>query len=178
MITTHATAGSPEERAAVEALARDYRGVLLRYFDRRSIPPADLEDAVQEVFARLLRRDGDAPIETLESYLFQTAASVAVDFHRRAVARARGAHLPYDDRLHAVADFSPERIHIGREDVALVMSALLELPERTRAAFLLARFEKMRLADIAKRLDLSIAGVEKNVRKAMAHVTARLEASR
>ena len=77
MITTHATAEGPTDRAAVEALARDYRSVLLRYFDRRAIPQADLEDAVQEVFARLLRRDGDAPIETIESYLFQTAASVA-----------------------------------------------------------------------------------------------------
>ena len=83
--------------------------------------------------------------------------------------------MPYEDRLHAIADFSPERIHGGREEVALVMSALLELPERTRTAFLLARFEKLRLAEIAKRLNLSVAGVEKNVRKAMAHVTARLE---
>lgn len=177
MITTRATAVGSDERAAVETLARDYGGVLLRYFGRRSIPAADLEDAVQEVFARLLRRDGEAPIETIESYLFQTAASVAVDFHRRAVARERGAHLPYDDRLHAVADFSPERIHGAREEVALVMSALLELPERTRTAFLLARFERLRLAEIAKRLNLSVAGVEKNVRKAMAHVTARLEGS-
>lgn len=176
MIGARSSAGD-SNRAAVEALAREYGGVLLRYFSRRSVAAADLEDAVQEVFARLLRRDGEAPIETLESYLFQTAASVAVDFHRRAVARERGAHLPYDDRLHAVADFSPERIHGGREEVALVMSALLELPERTRTAFLLARFEKMRLAEIARRLNLSVAGVEKNIRKAMAHVTARLEAS-
>lgn len=175
MNTNRAATGGSDERAAVEALARDYGGVLLRYFGRRNIPPADLEDAVQEVFARLLRRDGEAPIEILESYLFQTAASVAVDFHRRSVTRERAAHLPYDDRLHAVADFSPERIHGGREEVALVMSALLELPERTRTAFLLARFEKLRLAEIAKRLNLSVAGVEKNVRKAMAHVTARLE---
>ena len=175
MSTNRAAAGGADERAAVEALARDYGGVLLRYFARRNIPVADLEDAVLEVFARLLRRDGEAPIETLESYLFQTAASVAVDFHRRSVARQRGAHVPYEDRLHAIADFSPERIHGGREEVALVMSALLELPERTRTAFLLARFEKLRLAEIAKRLNLSVAGVEKNVRKAMAHVTARLE---
>ncbi|HEX5777099.1 MAG TPA: RNA polymerase sigma factor [Caulobacteraceae bacterium] len=170
-----ATAGDADNRAAVETLARDYRTVLLRYFDRRNVPPADQEDAAQEVFARLLRRDGAAPIETLDSYLFQTAASVAVDFHRRAVARGRGAHQPYDDALHAMADFSPEQIYGGREEVALVMTALLELPQRTRTAFVLARFEKMRLAEIARRLNLSVAGVEKNVRKAMAHVTARLE---
>ena len=175
MTKASATVGIPANRAAVDALARDFRGVLLRYFERRNVPPHDLEDAAQEVFARLLRREGEAPIETLESYLFQTAASVAVDFHRRAAARGRGAHTQYDDGLHATEDFSPERIHSGREDIAIVLTALLELPERTRTAFLLAKYEKMKLGEIARRLGLSIGGVEKNVRKAVAHVTARLE---
>lgn len=174
MITTKATTGSPTDRAAVEALARDYRSVLLRYFGRRSVAPADVEDAVQEVFARLLRRTGEAPIEALNSYLFQTAASVAVDFHRRSVSRAQADHLEYDDDLHALPDFSPERIHAGREEIAQVMAALHELPERARDAFLLFRVEKMPLADVARRLGLSIGGVEKNVRKATAHVIARM----
>ncbi len=159
----------------VDTLVRDFRAVLLRYFERRNIPQADLEDAAQEVFARLLRREGPAPIDTLEPYLFQTAASVAVDFHRRATARERAAHTPYEDDLHAVEDFSPERIHSGREQVAIIATALLELPERTRSAFLLARLEKMKLSEIAKRLGLSVGGVEKNVRKAVRHITARLE---
>jgi len=174
MITTKAAAGSPTDRAAVEALARDYRSALLRYFSRRSIAPADVEDAVQEVFARLLRRSGEAPIETLKSYLFQIAASVAVDIHRRAVSRSQADHLEYEDDLHAIPDFSPERIHAGREEVSQVMAALLELPERARNAFLLVRCEKMPLADVARHLDLSIGGVEKNVRKAAAHVIARM----
>ena len=178
MASPQATTDETAHRCAVEALARDYRAVLLRYFERRNIPPFDQEDAVQEVFSRLLRRDGGTAIETLDSYLFQTAASVAIDFHRRAGARGRGAHLPYDDALHAPADFSPERIYGGREEVALVMTALLELPERTRTAFILARFERMRLGEIGRRLGLSVPGVEKNVRKAMAHVIARLETSR
>ena len=172
---SQAAAEEWENRQVVEALARDYRAVLLRYFERRNVPAADQEDAVQEVFARLLRREGEAPIETLDSYLFQTAASVAVDFHRRATVRERGAHVPYDDALHAMADFSPDRIYGGREDVGLVLTALMELPERTRSAFVLARFDKMQLAEIARRLNLSVAGVEKNVRKAMAHVASRLE---
>jgi RNA polymerase sigma factor (sigma-70 family) len=175
MTSTSATVGGRPDRAAVDGLVRDFRAVLLRYFERRNIPQADQEDAAQEVFARMLQREGDAPIETLEPYLFQIAASVAVDFHRRAAARGRGAHAQYDDEIHAIEDFSPERIHSGREDVEIMMIALLELPERTRTAFLLARLEKMRLTEIAKRLGLSVGGVEKNVRKAVAHVTARLE---
>jgi RNA polymerase sigma-70 factor (ECF subfamily) len=175
MTSANSKVGGQTDRVAVDALVRDFRSVLLRYFERRNIPLADQEDAAQEVFARLLRREGAAPIATLEPYLFQTAASVAVDFHRRAAARGRGAHAAYDDELHAVEDFSPERIHSGREDMAILLTALFELPERTRNAFLLARLEKMKLTEIAKRLGLSVGGVEKNVRKAVAHVTARLE---
>jgi RNA polymerase sigma factor (sigma-70 family) len=174
MITSKATAGSPVDRAAVDALARGYRSVLLRYFGRRKVAAADVEDAVQEVFTRLLRRTGDVPIEALNSYLFQTAASVAVDFHRRAVSRAHADHLEYDDELHAIPDFSPERIHAGREEMSNLIDALHELPERARKAFLLVRVERMPLAEVARHLHLSIGGVEKNVRKATAHVIARM----
>jgi RNA polymerase sigma factor (sigma-70 family) len=76
--------------------------------------------------------------------------------------------------VHAIPDFSPERIHAGREEVAQLMAVLLELPERARDAFLLFRVEKLPLADVAERLNLSISGVEKNVRKATAHVIARM----
>ncbi len=174
MITSKAATGSPMDRASVDALARDYRSVLLRYFGRRRVAAADVEDAVQEVFARLLRRTGEAPIETPNSYIFQTAPSVAVDFQRRAVSRSHTDHLEYDDDLHAVPDFSPERIHAGREEVSHMIDALLELPERARSAFLLVRVERMPLAEVARRLHLSIGGVEKNVRKATAHVIARM----
>jgi RNA polymerase sigma-70 factor (ECF subfamily) len=174
MITPKATAASPVDRAAVDTLVRDYRRVLVRYFGRRRVATADVEDAVQEVFTRLLRRTGDAPIEALDSYLFQTAASVAVDFHRRAVSRAHADHLEYDDELHAIPDFSPERIHAGREEMSNLIDALHELPERARNAFLLVRVERMPLAEAARRLHLSIGGVEKNVRKATAHVIARM----
>jgi DNA-directed RNA polymerase specialized sigma24 family protein len=37
------------DREAVDAIARRYRGALLRYFARRGIHPADLEDVTQEV---------------------------------------------------------------------------------------------------------------------------------
>ncbi|MGE5564973.1 MAG: RNA polymerase sigma factor [Parcubacteria group bacterium] len=174
MISTKAMTGSPVDRAAIDALARDYRSVLLRYFGRRRVDPADVEDAVQEVFTRLLRRTGETPIEALNSYLFQTAASVAVDFHRRAVSRSQADHVEYDDDEHAIPDFSPERIHAGREEMSHLIDALHELPERARNAFLLVRVERMPLAEVARRLHLSIGGVEKNVRKATAHVIARM----
>ena len=49
-----------------------------------------------------------------------------------------------------------------------------ELPERTRNVFLLARLENMRQAEIARRLGVSVSGVEKHLARAIAHLSQRL----
>jgi len=48
------------------------------------------------------------------------------------------------------------------------------LPERTRDIFILFRVEKMRQAEIAKRLGVSVSAVEKHVIRAAAHLARRL----
>ena len=77
------------DHAAVEALSREFRPALVRYFERRGVPAMDAEDVAQDVFDRLARRQGVAVIEKLERYLFETAANAAVDYHRRAKVRGR-----------------------------------------------------------------------------------------
>lgn len=68
------------DRVAVEALVCDHRLALLRYFHRKGIRSPDDEDAVQEVFIRLVRREGlAADVQRPDSYLFSTAANVATD---------------------------------------------------------------------------------------------------
>ena len=47
----------------VEALARGHHSSLLRYFKKRGVREEDAEDAVQEVFVRLSRRQGLSEIE-------------------------------------------------------------------------------------------------------------------
>ena len=167
--------GRDADQAAVEALSRDLRPALLRYFERRGVPYPDAEDAAQEVFARLSRREGVAAIERLDAYLFETAANVATDFHRRGTVRRAAHHEAYDDAIHAIEDFSPERVYSGREELAVLLSGLRELPERTRNIFLLARLENMKQAEIARRMGVSLSGVEKHLARAVAHLSERLE---
>ncbi len=166
--------GREADYAAVEALSREFRPALLRYFERRGVPANDAEDAAQDVFARLSRREGVAAFEGLEGYLFETAATVAIDYHRRAGVRRAGAHDAYDDAIHAPEDFSPERLYSGREELAVLLTGLRELPERTRSVFLLARLERMKQAEIARRLNVSISGVEKHLARAIAHLSQRM----
>lgn len=169
------SASEAADHAAVEAMSRQFRPALVRYFERRGVAAMDAEDAVQEVFDRLVRRSGVAAIENLDRYLFETAGSVAVDYHRRQKARGRGRHVTYQDALHAPPDASPETIYCANEDLLEVLTVLRELPERTRHIFLLVRLENMKQVEIARRMGLSISAVEKHIRTAMRRLFERLE---
>lgn len=163
------------DHAAVEALSREFRPALVRYFERRGVPAMDAEDVAQDVFDRLARRQGVAGIEKLERYLFETAANAAVDYHRRAKARGRARQVAYNESLHAPTGASPEITYVAQEELTEVLVALRELPERTRHIFVLARLENVRQVEIARGMGLSISAVEKHLRNAMAHLVDRLE---
>lgn len=163
------------DQALVGALSEQFRAALSRYFYRRRVPRKDIEDAVQEVFVRLSRRQGLADMANVSGYLFETAASVAIDYQRRAQVRSSHAHEPYEDQIHAVADHGSDVVIEGKQSLELLLAGLRELPERTRNAFLLVRLEQMRYAEVAARLGISVSAVEKHVLKAMAHLLGRLE---
>lgn len=159
---------------ALERLSSQFRPALNRYFLRRRMRVEDAEDSVQEVFARLARRSGLAGLVNVEGYLFETAASVAIDHHRRGRVRAEDRHDPYDESRHAVPDLASDRHLEGKQELAMVLAALRELPERTRNVFLLARLERMRHAEIARRLGISVSTVEKHVVRALTHLSIRV----
>jgi RNA polymerase sigma factor (sigma-70 family) len=162
------------DQEALDNLSRRFRSALCRYFEKRGFHGADAEDAVQDVFIRLSQRAGVARIDNIDGYLFETAASVVVDHFRRATVRHRGEHDEYDEAVHAPAAPSIEREHIARDELAQMVTALRELPERTRNALLLARLEGLSHGEIAHRLGISASAVEKHIVKALAHLGRRL----
>ena len=160
------------EEPFIESLAVRYRGALERFFARRAARLGDTEDLTQEVFLRLATRGGGEPIERIDGYIFQTAANVLTDRARRVAVRAGDRHVCYDEDQHAVEDFSPERVLLAREQVAMVRTVLERLPDRVRAAFVLHRFEELGYAEIAKRLGVSVSSIEKYISQALKELTA------
>lgn len=153
-------------------LARRLRAPLTRYFGARVRGGADVEDLVQEVFLRLARRVGDTPVEAAEGYVFAIANSVLADSYRRAARQLPAA--PGDDDGRGLAEErSPERVLLGQEELAIVERALRELPERTRFAFVLSRYEELSYQEIARRLGVSVSAVEKHMMRALAHLARR-----
>lgn len=166
---------SDEDRAVLDRLNGKFRRSLLSYFGRRTNDLCDLEDMVQDVFERLVKRGGASELErqNLSAYVFETASSVLTDHFRKKITRRTGYHEPFDQNQHAGEDFSPEHVLINREQLERTSAMLLELPEQTRTIFLLRRVEAMKVKDVAARLGISVTSVERHMRIAVWHVMQR-----
>lgn len=115
------------------ALAEEFRPALLRYFSRRVRQSEEVEDLVQEVLARLVRRCEVVEMEAVRAYVFETASSVLIDWARRRRSRRADDHGELSADQPAPGDFTADRILLGRERLQRVTAALLELPERQRS---------------------------------------------
>lgn len=164
------TVAGPTRTASLDEFARRYTPALRRYFRKRESRQADVDDLVQEVFVRLAGRSSGAAIERPEVYLLRTAGNVWRDFLRKKKTHLAGVHDEYRDDLYPLEDRSPEHVVQGQQTVEAVISALNELPDRTRQVFVLCRVEGMRQQAVASRLGVSISSVEKHMIKAVAHL--------
>jgi RNA polymerase sigma factor (sigma-70 family) len=171
---------SDEHAGPVPELAREARPLrraLARYFGQRLRNAPDVDDLVQEVFARVVARDSTTPIGHIGKYLHQTAASVLADYARRRSARRSDSHVPFDPDRHAEIDFDPERIVSGRQEVATATAALLSLPERTRTIFILRRLDGVPAREVAGQLGISVSAVEKHMVRAVRHLSSAMGAA-
>ena len=171
--------GDEEKQEFSRAMAREIeplRPALARYFRARVRDSSEVDDLVQEVFARIIMRKGMQPVEHLGGYVFQTAASVFADRARRRGARRADAHVQFDPERHGDQDLDPHRLLSGKEDLRAVVAALLALPVRTRTIFVLHRLEGQKYRDVAAQLGISVSAVEKHMVRAIQHLSATLGA--
>ncbi len=88
--------------------------------------------------------------------------------------RALDRHDVYDEERHALSDHDPEEILRGRQALDAVILALKELPERTRAIFILVRLEHMKQSEIARCLGVSMNTRETSTERAVAYLGERV----
>lgn len=157
----------------IDLIVRRHEDALRRFVISRIGRVADVDDLVQEVFVRFARRDPGQVVDRLEAYLFQAANNLIRDRARRQQVR-RVAAAEAEDAGRPSSTHSPEQVLIDRETLTQVRKALTDLPERTRHVFLLYRVDGLRHQDIASALGMSVSTVEKDVRRAMAHLTRRV----
>jgi RNA polymerase sigma factor (sigma-70 family) len=124
----------------------------------------EAEDLAQEAFLRLWRDCAKVPIEKVKGYLFAVAGNLFLDEkkHEQVVLKFQ--------RLAPATEATDENPHFDLETKELqdrLETAIAKLPENQRVVFLMNRMDKMKYAEIAEHLDLSVKAVEKRMHLAL-----------
>jgi RNA polymerase sigma-70 factor (ECF subfamily) len=133
---------------------------------------ADAEDVMQDVLLKVVRKlptfRGESALPT---WLHRVTINTALSHRRKfAVREERRSRDPFDTIVAEEAEPSgasrPDVQLVNRETQALIERAIAKLPPRYRNVFLLADVEGLPNADIAERLELSLAAVKSRLHRA------------
>ncbi len=115
----------------------------------------DIDDLVQETYARLLQAREQAPLHSAKAYLFTTARNAAFDyFRRRKIIAIDGIAeidlLPVFDDRPGVAEAV-----CHDQELQLLAEAIQALPERCRRVLTLRKLHGLSHREIAQQLGIA-----------------------
>lgn len=133
---------------------------------RLTADPEDAKDAAQETFIRLHHRLNQIDSErSVGPWLSTVAANVCHDLGRQ---RRRSKTAALSEKAAALPDSAagPERLAAGQQQEQRLRKALLNLPERERAALILREIEGFTTQEAAKILGSTEATVRSQISNA------------
>nr|WP_223194591.1 sigma-70 family RNA polymerase sigma factor [Pseudomonas sp. PSB1] len=144
---------------------------MLRTLQRMVNNPSTAEDLLQETYLRVTRALGERTVEHLEPFVFQTARNLALDHlrARRIQSRTLLDDVP-QEVVHNVAapQSSAEDAAHAEQMLERLNLRLQALSPRQQQIFILSRLHGHSYQDIAKRLDVSLSTVQKELKLIMA----------
>ncbi len=121
------------EDVSDSAIWNKHRDELIRYATML-VGPSDAEDLVSTVVVRILHRQGLSDLDDARSYLYRSVLNEA----RSLVRRRRRRRVPQG--------FDAQPVELDPE----VLAAVLQLPERQRAAVYLTYWRDLPIAEVAQ----------------------------
>lgn len=173
--------GPKPELAPAEQLGQLYarwRAPLARMLRRYFGSAAEVEDATQEVFARLAATGKTIAPADEQPYLRRAARNIAIDGWRKSAQREGLQRVALEQDLDAPglqtdADHTDE--HAGQyQMLGRLDQAIQELPARQREAFTLHRIEGHTVEETARRMGISTRMVVKHLSRALAYCQLRV----
>jgi len=166
--------GNLGDRYLLEALESE--GVLRAYLFRFVRNPADVDELLQETYARLLvasPADG-TEVRSVRAFALTIARNVALDWlrHRDVVPMELVSDLAALDVLDEKAQV--EEIVNSHQELALLAEVVGELPKRYRQVFTLRRVYGLSQREIAQDLGISETTVEQLLARAVRRCAAAL----
>lgn len=167
----------------VRRLVRDHLAAVWRTARDLGVAASDLDDVAQEVLIIVLRRVDDVEPGRERAFAVATVVRVAANWRR---SRRRKPLSMTDDveALHSLATqgralpAQPELALERSRKLELLRSALREMTEKDRDAFVLFELEELSAPEIARELGLSESAVMSRVRRARAVLETVLERKR
>lgn len=147
-----------------EIVEREYATVW-RFLRRLGVPAAQVDDAAQAVFARVLAKAHVVEPGSERAYLMKAAFHISFE-HRRARQRSAARASEADVEALEADNLEPEQALLRREQRRQLDAALECLPAELRAIFTLFELEGLTFSEIALALDLPRGTVASRVRRA------------
>jgi len=163
------------QRAFLTLLFNKYRGALLRHVGRFASSREDAADLVQDTYLRVMDRISVSRFDAeARAYLFQTATNLARDHYRRQRLRSHDSLGDATEATLPASGPTPEQNLAASQVTAALRRAIRDLPEDTRAVFVLARTQDLPYGEIAKRLGIGRRTVERRMADAISFLAHRL----
>lgn len=169
----------PNHKFRIAALYRRHFGELVRFLSKRLACRELAVDMVQELFVRLLAKDGSvAALENDRAYLFASARNLAAESRRSPKWRESADDaMQVESACEEHDAHSPESELRGKQAAEALLQAVAKLPPRCREAFILHKFDGLSYSEVAERMGISAGAVEKHMMRALAECRARLDES-
>jgi RNA polymerase sigma factor (sigma-70 family) len=155
--------------ARAEALYAAQRRQVAGIF-RRSVPPQEVGDLVQETFRRVFSAKGHGAglLDAPAAYVAAAARSILKNRARSGVRNLHGAHHSYEEENIAGPD--PHAALEARDLIRRAEDVVARLSPTTRDVFLMHRLEDLSYQEIARIKGMKVKRVGKHIAKALAAV--------
>lgn len=166
-----------EESLTAEELFRTWAPFVARMLGRVGVPPADLEDAVQEVFLVAHRRGGFTPGRACEkTWLAEIALRVASNVRRT---RRRRPTVHDETALGQVSAQGADPLDCAelRQKLERVAAALESLSQEARLVFVMVEIEQASAEEVARAQGVPVGTVYSRLHTARKQFRAAYEAN-
>lgn len=142
----------------------------MRYLRRPRAMPIDAEDLRNDIYIRVVEAADQQRPANPKAFLFRTARNLLIDMARRN--RVVAIDLLEDlDVLNVLVDeATPERHASGRQQLQRLARVFDLMPPRCREVLWLRRIDGLPQKEVARRLGVTEAAVEKHVHRGMRYL--------
>jgi RNA polymerase sigma factor (sigma-70 family) len=125
----------------------------------------DIDDLRQDIYVQVYEAAEAVRPAFVKAFVFTVARNLLIDRARRAKVVSIDSAADPDTVDSRIDELSPERHAIGRQDLFLLQHALAGLPPRCREVVELRKVVGLSQREVAERLGIAEATVEKQIAK-------------